>query len=285
MTTPVGPSVPDERGTGATVPTCFRHPGRETYVRCTRCERPICPDCMTSASVGFQCPECIAEGARTLRAPRTVAGGRMAAAEGRVTLTIAALIGVAFVLQLAVPGFEERFTEFNYAIAQGEWWRLVTAMFLHVGLLHLAFNLYVLYLVGIPVERALGRWRYIALYLLSGLGGAAASYALTGPGAAGEGASGAIFGLFAAWWVTTRRAGGDTKSVTMLIALNLVLSFVLPNIGYWAHLGGLATGAVLALTFAYAPRARRTPAALGMLVLVSAAILATVVLRTAALTA
>ncbi len=284
MTAPVGPTAPDDRGAGA-VPTCFRHPDRETYVRCSRCERPICPDCMTSASVGFQCPECIAEGAKTTRAPRTVAGGRVAATEGRVTLTIAVLIVIAFVLQYAVPGFENRFTEFNFAIAQGEWWRLVTAMFLHVGLLHIAFNLYVLYIVGVPVEQALGRWRYIALYLLSGLGGAAASYALTGPFTAGEGASGAIFGLFAAWWVITRRAGGDTRSVTLLIGLNLVLSFVIPGIGYWAHLGGLATGAVLALGFAYAPRSRRTPAAIGALAVVGVAILATVVLRTAALTA
>ncbi len=284
MTAPVGPTAPDDRG-AEPVPTCYRHPGRETYVRCSRCERPICPDCMTSASVGFQCPECIAAGAKTTRAPRTVAGGRVAATEGRVTLTIAALIVAAFVLQYAVPGFENRFTEFNFAIAQGEWWRLVTAMFLHVGLLHIAFNLYVLYIVGVPVEQALGRWRYIALYRLSGLGGAAASYALTGPFTAGEGASGAIFGLFAAWWVITRRAGGDTRSVTLLIGLNLVLSFVIPGIGYWAHLGGLATGAVLALGFAYAPRARRTPAAVGALVLVSVAILATVLLRTAALNA
>ncbi len=285
MSLPVGPSAPDERATGAAVPTCFRHRDRETYVRCTRCERPICPDCMTSASVGFQCPDCIAAGARTGREPRSLAGGRVAAVEGRVTLALAALIVVAFVLQYAVPGFENRFTEFNYAIAQGEWWRLVTAMFLHVGLLHIAFNLYVLYLVGIPVEQALGRWRYVALYLLSGLGGAAASYALTSPFSAGEGASGAIFGLFAAWWVITRRAGGDTRSVTVLIGLNLVLSFVIPGIGYWAHLGGLATGTVLALAFAYAPRARRTPAALGALAGVGVVILATVVLRTAALTA
>ncbi len=284
MTAPTGPSGPDERGAGAVVPTCFRHPGRETYVRCTRCERPICPDCMTSASVGFQCPDCIAEGARTTRAPRTVVGGRVAATEGRVTLIIAALIVAAFVLKYAVPGFDARFYQLNVAVAQGQWWRLVTAMFLHVGLLHIAFNLYVLYVVGIPVEQALGRWRYIALYLLSGLGGAAASYALTAPYSAGEGASGAIFGLFAAWWVITRRAGGDTTPVTVLIGLNLVFSFLVPGIGYWAHLGGLGTGALLALTFAYAPRPRRTPAALGAMALVSVAILATVMLRTAALT-
>ncbi len=284
MTAPVEPAAPDERGATAAVPTCFRHPNRETYVRCTRCERPICPDCMTSASVGFQCPECISAGARTTRAPRTLAGGRMSASEGGVTLVIAALIVIAFVLQHAVTGFEGRFTEFNFAVSQGEYWRLLTAMFLHVGVVHIAFNLYVLYVVGMPVESALGRWRYVALYLLSGLGGAAASYVLTGPGAAGEGASGAIFGLFAAWWVITRRAGGDTKPVTVLIGLNLVFSFVFPNIGYWAHLGGLATGAVLGLAFAYAPRSRRTPVALVTMVVVSLVIFATTALRTAALT-
>lgn len=241
---------------------------------------------MTSASVGFQCPNCIAQGARTMRAPRTMAGGRVAAGEGRVTLTIAALIVVTFVLQYAVPGFQDRFTEYNAAVAfQGEYWRLLTSMFLHFGLLHIGFNLYVLYVVGIPVERALGTWRYLALYLMSGLGGGAASYALTGLNTAGAGASGAIFGLFATWWIVTRRSGGDTRPVTVLIGLNLVLSFVIPGIGYWAHLGGLATGALLALAFTYAPRERRTPTAVGALLLVSVAIVATVALRTAALTA
>ena len=239
---------------------------------------------MTSASVGFQCPDCIAAGARTTRAPRTVAGGSIAATQGRVTLVILGLIIATFVLQFAVPGFENRFTQDNLAVAHGQWWRLLTAMFLHVSVLHIAFNLYVLYLVGPAVEAALGRWRYVALYLLSGLGGAAASYALTSPISAAEGASGAIFGLFAAWWVITRRAGGDARPVTILIGLNLVFSFVVPHIGYWAHIGGLVTGALLTLVFSYAPRRQRTPAAFGAVVLVAAVIVVTVLARTAALT-
>src|SRR5688572_14838848 len=125
-------------------PTCYRHPDRETYVRCTRCERPICPDCMRDAAVGFQCPECVAQGNKTVRQPRTTFGGRVTNDAAVVTKVLLALnIGI-FVLQLATGGeLTDKYKSFGYAIALGdEYYRLLTAAFLHAGILHIAFNMY-----------------------------------------------------------------------------------------------------------------------------------------------
>ncbi len=243
-------------------PVCYRHPQRESWIRCTRCDRPICPDCMRDAAVGFQCPECVGEANRRTRQARTVYGGAVRDRAGQVTIALIAINVVAFALKYLAGAnqVDARFALFELVrlpdgsiggVAQGEYYRMVTAMFLHVGLLHIALNMYLLWLMGPALEHLLGRLRFGALYFGAGLGGSALSY-LTGQG--GEGASGAIFGLFAAYWVLTRRLGWDTSQITVLIGINLVLSFVLPGIGYWAHLGGLAGGAVIGAAYAYAPK-------------------------------
>lgn len=254
----------------AAVPTCYRHPGRETYIRCARCNRPICPDCMVPASVGFQCPECVREGNSTQRAPRTAFGGRLTSA-ARVTMVLIALnavmyvaelaLGRAFVNDLALVGLaREGFLGPVIGVADGEWWRLVTATFLHDpgSLLHILFNMYALYVLGPPLEAMLGHARFLTLYLLSALGGTAASYAFSAPNSSSVGASGAIFGLFAAWIVLARKQRLDARPMLVLLGINLVLGFVLAGIDWRGHLGGMVTGAAVAAIMAYAPRARRT---------------------------
>lgn len=240
------------------VPTCFRHPDRETYVRCTRCDRPICPDCMRDAAVGFQCVECVREGSRSTPQPRTVFGGRLAVG-ARVTWAIVGINIAMYVLQQVVPGLTYRLSMQPAAVAYGEWWRLVTAAFLHApwSLFHILFNTWALVILGPPLEAALGRLRFVVLYLLSALGGSVLAYLFAYPLTQGIGASGAIFGLFGATFVVARRLRLDTRWIVILLAINLVITFVVPNIDWRAHLGGLATGFAVAAAFAYAPRAHR----------------------------
>ena len=260
MSQPTTPQV-------STAPTCYRHPDRETYIRCVRCDRPICPDCMIPASVGFQCPECVREGSAGVRQARTTFGGRLSQDPGYVSKLLIGLCVLAYLAQQVLgPAFTSRFLIVGLArsgvdpvgIAAGEWYRLVSAAFLHGSVFHLLFNLYALYLFGPSLEAKLGRARFTALYLVSALGGSAASYVFSPAGQRSLGASGAIFGLFGAWIVVSRRLGRDASQLYVLLGLNLVLAFVIPNIDWKAHLGGLAAGAAVAGVFAYAPRARRT---------------------------
>lgn len=267
----------------AGIPVCYRHPARETWVRCTRCERPICPDCMHPAAVGHQCPECVAEGRRTQRAGRTVFGGGPAGQHGYVTKALLSLnIAVMVLSALAAGGAgllgggfgglvggTTPLTEWGGLLARqdfpavagvyhGEYHRLFTAMFLHYGIVHLALNMWALWLFGRYLEAALGPLRYLALYLLSGLSGNVAAYLFSNPAAVTVGASGAVFGLFGALFVFQRRLGNDTSSVLTVLAVNLAFTFAVPGISWSAHVGGLVVGALAALVLAYAPRRHRT---------------------------
>jgi membrane associated rhomboid family serine protease len=251
------------------VPRCYRHPDRETYIRCARCDRPICPDCMSPASVGFQCPECVREGSRTQRQARTVFGGRVATG-ATVTLTLIGINVVVYVLELALgTPFLTKFALIGLAqdpttgevvgVADGEWWRLITATFLHDpnSFLHILFNMYALYVLGPPIENLVGHARFLVLYLVSAVGGTAASYAFSAPNSPSVGASGAIFGLFAAWIIFARKQRLDARPMLVLLAINLVLSFVLTGIDWRGHLGGLVSGAAVAAVIAYTPRGPR----------------------------
>ena len=270
-------------------PTCYRHPDRETYIRCTRCERPICPDCMRSASVGFQCPDDVAAGAKSVRQPRTAFGGRLSGDTSRVTIVLIGLNLAAFVVGLLAGEGDLRLRFANLAgpvqlepgdvggVAAVEYYRLVTAAFLHAGLLHLAMNMFALASLGPVLEAALGRSRFLALYLLSALGGSTLSFLLSDPFTIGVGASGAIFGLFGAFYVVARRLGGDTRSILILLGVNLVITFAVPIIDWRAHLGGLATGLLVAAALAYAPRGPRrgavqTAACTALLLVLAAAV-------------
>ena len=160
-------------------PVCYRHPDRETWVACTRCERPICPDCMRPASVGFQCPECVAAGARTVRQGRTVFGGRVSGDTSRVSIAIVAINVAVYVLGLLsgrnfaldfgnLPGPVLIGGELS-GVSTGQYYRLVTAAFLHAGAFHLAMNMFALAQLGPTLESALGRVRFLALYGLTGV--------------------------------------------------------------------------------------------------------------------
>ncbi|SFJ46173.1 Membrane associated serine protease, rhomboid family [Streptosporangium canum] len=241
----------------AAVPTCYRHPGRETYVRCQRCERPICPDCMRDASVGFQCPECVAQGNKTVRQAQSTFGGR-AVTTPRVTWALLIVNILAYAAETLSPSVVSAFQMSSGHVAfLGEWWRLITGAFLHMplsaggfALTHILFNMWALYAIGPELERRLGSLRFLVLYLLSALGGSVAIYLF---GIAAVGASGAIYGMFGAMFVVSKKLGYDARGVLWLIGINVVLTFTVSNISWQGHLGGLVTGAIVAGILAYAP--------------------------------
>lgn len=248
---------------------------------------------MIPASVGFQCPECVREGNKNVRAPRTVFGGSVSGDPGVVSKVLIGLTVLAFVFQFAIDGFTERFYDVGLAVdpvsfgtvgvADGEVYRLLTSAFLHGGIFHLLLNMYALFLFGPPLEAALGRLRFAALYLVSALGGSALSYAFAAPNQPSLGASGAVFGLLGAFLVVNRKLGRDSSGVIVLLAINFAYGFLVPRIDWRAHLGGLITGALVAAAFAYAPRERRTLVQVAATVAVLAAVVALVVWRTAEL--
>ena len=217
---------------------------------------------MIPASVGFQCPECVSEARKTVRPARTVYGGTVNRGGIDVTRTLIALNIVAFVIT-AVNGsgvlagngtssIYDRFALQPAEIAHGEWYRLITSMFLHYGVLHIGFNMWALFVIGTPLEQMLGRLRFVVLYFLSGLGGALLSFALGPVDETAAGASGAIFGLFGAFYVITRRRGLETGPIVGLIAINLVFSFTFSGIDWRGHVGGLIVGSLVGLVFAAA---------------------------------
>jgi membrane associated rhomboid family serine protease len=244
-------------------PTCYRHPDRATYVRCTRCNRSICPECMRDAAVGHQCTECVGEGANTVRQPRTVFGGREYGAKPVITYTLIAINVALFFLETVSPTLQSELVLRSPAVAEGDLYRLLTSAFMHYGITHLLFNMYALFVVGPPLEAWLGRLRFTALYVLSALGGSVLVYLLSPLNAATAGASGAVFGLFGASFVVGKRLNLDVRWVIGLIAINLAFTFVIPlmggqNISWQGHIGGLVTGAVVAAAYSYAPRERST---------------------------
>jgi membrane associated rhomboid family serine protease len=244
---------------------------------------------MTEASVGHQCPECVAEGRRAQRSARTIFGGSLAGAKGYVTLTLIA-INVLVMIASAISagghgmfggglggllGGETPLLNQGSAlgaspykniqtgqdllgpggISAGEYYRLVTSMFLHLGPLHLLTNMWALWVLGRTLEAVLGPIRFLVLYLVAGLGGSVAVY-LFSPYPGGAGASGAIFGLFSALFIILKRLRRDTSSIIPLLVINLAISFV-PGISLAAHLGGLVTGAIVAFALAYSPTKNR----------------------------
>lgn len=256
------PSAPPPH-TGAGAPTCPRHPDRISYVTCQRCGRPACPECQRPAAVGVHCVDCVREAARSVRPQRTVLGGRVSASSRPVaTITFIALCVVLFLADYAAPVYQ--WFAFSPALGRIEPWRMLTSAFLHAGWLHLLVNMYALWIVGPFLEQMLGRWRYVALYLLSALGGSVAVVLLTPVSQWGYsvvGASGAVFGLFAAIAVVLRRTGRDARQILVVIAINVVFSLIIARVSWQAHLGGLVVGAALGFLFAYLPKERRSTGA------------------------
>jgi len=229
---------------------------------------------MRSASVGQQCVECVNQGARGTRLARTAFGGRPTTG-AVVTWTLVAINVAVFLVTWVRPGIVNDLEMLGSAVypsgggvhgvAAGEWYRLITSAFLApatglngLGFLDILFNMWALVFVGPSLEHLLGRVRFVAVYLLSAVGGAVMYYYLAPPNYPAVGASGAIFGLFGAWFIAFRRLRLDTRGIVTLIAINLALSFFWHNIIAWQdHIGGLLTGAILTAAYAYAPQKNR----------------------------
>lgn len=249
-------------------PVCPRHPDRVSYVRCQRCERPTCPQCQRPAAVGIHCVDCVREAARTAPQQRTAFGAPIRAGGPVVTYTIVALTVASYLLQLFLGDTWVDALIFWPAGAQDEPYRFLTSALLHstggtFGLTHILFNMYALWLIGPVLERAFGRARFLALYALSVIGGHVLVLLIASPVELSwytgvVGASGGIFGLFGALLIAQRRVGGDLRGITVLLVLNLVITFVVPGISWEGHLGGLVTGTALGAVYAYAPKDRRT---------------------------
>jgi membrane associated rhomboid family serine protease len=241
---------------------CYRHPNRETGVSCTECGRGICPDCMVFAPVGIRCPDHsgLPQGAE--RVAQRVRTAGILGTGALIAKTLVAANVLIFLINLAQGASLSRnggslfqdwalvgrgtFDGFTVVgVAEGEWWRLITSAFLHGGLIHLGFNMLMLIWIGAPIEEAIGRARFLILYVVSGLAGSAGALLLTDPGDLTVGASGAIFGLLGAAVVFERQGtfvlGGSALSI---IVLNLVLTFAVPNISIGGHIGGLVGGAL-----------------------------------------
>lgn len=272
------------------VPVCPRHPDRESYVRCQRCERPVCPECQRPAAVGVQCIDCVKEQAKTVRTPRSVFGGRPSGGRPLVTTVLIALNFFFYLLEWTVPRFVDRF-DFYPPFAIAEPVRFISSAFLHSQTLpfHILMNMYFLWLLGQELEPLFGRARYLAVYLLSAFGGSVGYFLLAIPGdpytsvswnTSVVGASGAVFGLLGALLVANWRLGRDNAGLITLIVINGVIGF-LPglNIAWQGHLGGLVTGALCAAAIAYAPKDRRAVFHVAGLVLVGVLLVALVVVK------
>jgi membrane associated rhomboid family serine protease len=243
--------------------TCYRHPSRETNVSCSNCGRPICPDCMTSTSVGMRCPECASQRTRVKNPV-----GAPTRSDAPATYVLIALCVLAFLAELASGGTDalsgggkliRDYGLFGPAVADGEQYRIVTSAFLHAGLLHLGLNMFVLYILGTLLEPAIGTARFIAIYAASILGGSFVALLLD-PNELTVGASGGIFGLMAAAFLIARHRGLDqlASQLGFFVVINLVFTFSISNISVGAHLGGLAGGALAGLVITMVER-RRPP--------------------------
>jgi membrane associated rhomboid family serine protease len=258
---------------------------------------------MRSASVGQQCVDCVGQGARTTRQARTAFGGRPAAG-AIVTWTLVAINVAIFLVTWVRPGIVNNLEMLGYAyypgggalhgVAAGEWYRLITSAFLApatgltggLGIWDIVFNMWALIFVGPALEHLLGRVRFLGVYLLSAVGGSVMYYFLAPQNSAAVGASGAIFGLFGAWFVVSRRLRLDTRGIVALIAINLALSLFLHNIIAWQdHIGGLLTGALLTAAYAYAPPKNRAALQVLATVAVVAVLIIAIMIRSGQLTA
>jgi membrane associated rhomboid family serine protease len=304
MTTPDQPSPygqdqPSPSYGEGSPPTCYRHPDRETWVSCVRCGRHACPDCLRSAAVGQQCVNCVSDAGRGTRRPTTVFGGRPSRT-ATVTWTLIALNVLLYIVERFRPNIATDWGLLGYAtvtvngpfqgIGAGQWYRLITSAFLppvgSLGFLDILFNMWALFVVGPALEQLLGRTRFLAVYLLSAIGGGVAFFLIGPSNELALGASGAVYGLFAAWFVVSRRLQLDSRGILVLIGINLAFSFLYRTTIAWQdHIGGLIVGAIVTAAFAYAPRKNQILVQAGAAVAVLAILIVIVVLRSNHLTA
>jgi membrane associated rhomboid family serine protease len=307
---------PSEGQAATGVPTCYRHPDRETWIRCQRCDKPICPDCMRDAAVGFQCPDCIKDANKGSRQNRAMYGG-LRSADPRLTSYV--LIGINALVWLAIaatggsssrladllalrakglcsPGdgylydIQQRACEaggstFLPAVADGAWWQLMTSVFTHVEIWHLAMNMFALFIFGPALEGIVGRARFLAVYLVSGLASSVLVLFLSGPYGSTVGASGALFGLMGALLVLARKARLNSQWLVQNLAIGVVITVVGWRLISWqGHLGGFLGGVVAAALIAYAPKSHRSVLLWGGLALLTLVLVALSFVRATALT-
>jgi membrane associated rhomboid family serine protease len=234
--------------------TCYRHPDRETGVSCSSCGRPICPDCMTPTPVGMRCPECMQQRTKVVRNP-TGQPGQFSAFPA--TMVLIAINVILYFVEIAkgsgglAPSSQTIYDLgglFGPAVAEGDWWRLIASGFLHVSLIHIGFNMLLLFLLGRLLEPAIGTPRFVGVYFASLLAGSL-GVILLDPNSLSAGASGAVFGIAGAVFVIARGRGMDAiaAEIGFLIVFNLVFTFAASNISVGAHVGGLIGGIVCAL--------------------------------------
>ena len=243
-----------------TVGVCVRHPGRETGVRCARCDRPACPACLREASVGYQCVDCVGQGARSQPRAKAIPWAQPSARSVVVVPILIAINVAVFVVTVVqaaslshnayAPLFRQWALE-PEMVAHGAWWRLLTSGFLHIGLLHLTFNMIALWVLGRDLEQVLGRVRFVVVYLVSLLGGSLVVFLFANPASNTAGASGAVFGLMGSLAVVLIRLRLSPRPALTIIALNVIISFAVPNISILGHLGGLAFGAAVTTVMIY----------------------------------
>lgn len=287
----LGPGFPvNPQQSSPPAQVCVRHTDRPTGLSCTRCGRPACPECLRPASVGQHCVDCVRADQRSTRKVRTASGA--VATRSATPFVTYALIAVNVVVY-AITAAQSRSLMANEqgsalfidwvmyppAVAAGEWFRVLGSGFLHYGLIHLLLNMFALYVVGRDIELVLGRARYLAVYLISLLGGSGAVMLLAQDNLT-AGASGAVYGLFGAITVILIRLRQNPNSMLILIGINVFISFSLPGISLWGHLGGLAAGTLATLGVMFLPgwlRARtpeqaRTVGVIALVVVASAAL-------------
>ena len=298
----------------AGVPTCYRHPGRESHIRCQRCERPICPDCMRDAAVGFQCPECVADGKKSTRSGRTAYGGLRPTNASTTTFVLIGVNVAVWVAILLTGAGASRLVdllalrpnglclagqgafdttralctsgggEWLPGVSDGAYWQLITSAFTHVQLLHIGFNMFALYLFGPQLEIYFGRVRYLALYFVSALTGSALVYWASPEFTPTVGASGAIFGLLGAMLVVSLKIRVNVQGIVVLLAINFLITATVSNISWQGHVGGFVGGVLVAGILVYAPRQHRTAYQVAGLVALTLMTVLAIAARTAALT-
>lgn len=272
--------------------TCYRHPDRQSFVLCQRCGRTICPECQTPAAVGVHCPECVREQRAQFQANRrasgaasgfTVARRRFAMLDQKATVVLVAISVVVWLLDL-VSGRALSGVLLYYApVADTQPWRIITGLFVHSSFFHILFNMWALWIFGRMLENLLGTWRFVALYFLAGLGGDLAVTILS-PTTPVVGASGAIFGLFAAFFVIQRSLGYNAVQLLVIMGLNLIVGF-LPGtaISWQAHIGGIVLGFITGFVFARTRNIRQRGLQIGLLVGEAVVLLAGILLGAAGL--
>jgi membrane associated rhomboid family serine protease len=239
---------------------CHRHPERMTGISCQRCHKPICGECMNPASVGFQCPSCVASGRATARAPRTAFGAILKPGGGTATKVVMAVLAVEWLLALLSGRLlDQLLVMSNEAVYLGQFWRLFTASLTSGTILGLLMNLLVLWIAGRAIESELGAWRFVALYIAAGLGGATMLFVFGPPGSGGYGAAAAVIGLLAANAIFKYKMREDVRADIGLFILLILYSILIGfrSFGWLMLIGGIIVGALVGVVLAYAPRRNR----------------------------